>query len=153
MLEFLAVIEPVAIAMPIVLLATKLQMTFMGDITNKRLGGVLVNNHDYIRHVLKEFLGKEFFWTQHKYRVSFDIPTFFLAMLLFSGMSKQWAKKLTQMLFRHSVLGNIDAAIDNVDKDLHITLTHEYYLSQAHIFPVVTTLQLEVLQARRNVAD
>lgn len=54
----------------------------------------------------------------HRYRANADIPTFFLAMILYMGTSKQREKLLTQMMFKHRLLGEIDAILDNIDANL-----------------------------------
>lgn len=52
----------------------------------------------------------------------------FVAMLIYMGVSKPRTKKVCQMVFRHSFLGEIDDVLDNVDNNLHLPLPQNYYM-------------------------
>lgn len=65
----------------------------------------------------------------HRYRANADIPALFIEMLIYMGTSKQQAKQLTQTMFKHHFLGEIDVVLDNIDANLRIPLPQNYYMS------------------------
>lgn len=95
-------------------------MAFLGKISDKRLQSVLSLNHPMILHYVKRILGKQFVNAYHRYRANPDILTFLLAMLLYMMISKQKTKLLTQMVFEHCFLGEIDVVLDNVDSIIRL---------------------------------
>ncbi|XP_059076445.1 uncharacterized protein LOC131875787 [Cryptomeria japonica] len=104
-------------------------MAFLGEITDMHLQEVLFSQHPLILHGLKRIMGKEFLMAYHRYRANANIPTFFPAILIYMGTSKQQAKLLTQMMFKHRLLGEIDIVLDNIDANLRIPLPQNYYMS------------------------
>lgn len=88
----------------------------------------------------------------HKYRANVDIPAFFLAMVIYMGTSKQRAKLLTQMMFKHRLLGEIDTVLDNIDANMRISLPQNYYMSlgnrtEVRKLVIVNSLDFDTLQA------
>lgn len=71
------------------------------------------------------------------------------------GTSKQQAKLLTQMMFKHRLLGEIDVVLDNIDANIIILLPQNYYMSLsngAEVKKLVIVNSLEFCILPRNLA-
>lgn len=77
-------------------------------------------------------------------------------MIIYMGTSKQKEKLLTQMMFKHRLLGEIDVVLDNIDANLRILLPQNYYMSfsngaEVKKLVIVNSLDFESLQATWHV--
>lgn len=84
---------------PLFLNSTKQQNAFHGEITEKRLKGIMVSKHPLMLQVVKGVLGPKFLLATHKLMGNSKIPAMFLAMLMYMGVSKAQGKKLYQIIF------------------------------------------------------
>lgn len=123
-------LEVVGMGTLVLLESTKKQMAFLGEIMEKRLLMVLESKHPLILHVVRKILGSEFLWATHKCKVNLSIPTMFLSICIQMSVCKPITKKVCQMIFRNSFLGEINAVLDNIDDQNHIPLAHQYYMTQ-----------------------
>ena len=88
------------------------------------------STHPLILWETNQVVGQEFLKDYHRARSNTKILAMFLAVLLHMGVSKEISKKLTQMVFVHALLGDIDATLDNVDDNRKIPMPHNYYMMQ-----------------------
>lgn len=86
------------------LVATKRQMAFLGPVMNKQLQQLSKISHPLLLDTICNILGVQFLIVEHRYRVNIDIPTHFLATLLYLGEPKVAAQELCERVFKPDCL-------------------------------------------------
>lgn len=82
----------------------------------------------------------------------------FMAILFHMEVSKESAKKLTQMVFKHAWLVEIDAALDNVDANKWIPMPQNYYMIRMHgreimKFSLIRTIEPKIYEKLWDIRE
>lgn len=103
---------------PILFLASRRQMAFLGGITHKRLSIILSYRHPLLIYMIKLMLDENFLMADHRYHVNSNISSMFLAMSLGKDFRNPMSKKLSKDVFKNQILGGMDDILRNIDNFL-----------------------------------
>lgn len=84
---------------PVRLISSKVQVAFIGNISDQRLRRMMKRKNPLIITAIKWVLGEDFIDNADCYRVNSDICLCFMASLLNVGVGGYEASKLTRALF------------------------------------------------------
>lgn len=96
---------------PVWLISRRVQVTFLGNISDRRLQGMTRRKNPLIIATIKWVLGEDFISNPDRYRVNTDICSRFLASLLDYGQSRLLTTQLTQALFPLDYLGGLEDVV------------------------------------------
>lgn len=93
------------------LISRRAQVTFLGNISDRRLQGMTRRKNPLIIAAIKWVLGEDFISNPDLYRVNIDICSHFVASLLDCGQSGLLTTQLTQALFPLDYLGGLEDVV------------------------------------------
>ncbi|GLJ50589.1 hypothetical protein SUGI_1077650 [Cryptomeria japonica] len=117
---------------PVRLCCTNRQMSFLGNISEKRLKQVFYAGHGMVVQVVQRISGDEFLKVEHHYRVNTDTYVIFVASLIDAGEGKEMVGALCRKLIKKCYLGELEDELENVDKRSMIPLPMNFYVVRRH---------------------
>ncbi|GLJ49883.1 hypothetical protein SUGI_1060230 [Cryptomeria japonica] len=101
-------------------------MPFRGRIKQERWSRILNKMDDLASRAMKEIMREETINYDFRFKVNWDIPATFVAILLVMKIPKSEVVQLCKEVFKRDLLKGLETAIQNVDKNLMIPYMEDY---------------------------